>query len=219
MSGLLPLSKLLCRLYGLKMPRTMRRVVLALVKRLEGGEMYSETLRAIFSKYYNIEIGKYSYGGCFNQDNIRAFTKIGRYCSFADGVRVINVNHPLEFKSTHPFFFNPIYRYVTSDLRQKNRITIGNDVWVGCNAIILPKVCRIGDGAVIGASAVVTEDVPDFAVVACNPAKVIKYRFSPKTIERIKASRWWDKDIEHLKDNLQEFLQPLESDNGTIHTT
>jgi hypothetical protein len=70
MNGLFPLSKLLFCLYGLKMPRMMRRVVLALVRRLEGSEMYSETLRAIFLKYHNIEIGKYSYGACFNLDRI-----------------------------------------------------------------------------------------------------------------------------------------------------
>lgn len=219
MSGSLLLSKLLCGLYGLKMPRTMRRVVLALVKRIEGGEMYSETLRVIFSKYHNIEIGKYSYGGCFNLDNIQAFTKVGRYCSFAESVYIYNANHPLNFKSTHPFFFNPAYRYVTSDFRHKNSLTVSNDVWVGCNAIILSKVRRIGDGAIIGAGAVVTKDVPDFAVVAGNPAKVIKYRFSQETIERIKASRWWDMDIEQLKDDLQEFLQPVEAENGTIQTS
>jgi acetyltransferase-like isoleucine patch superfamily enzyme len=126
----------------------MRRVVLALVKRLEGGEMYSESLRAIFSKYYNIEIGKHSYGGCFNPDNIRAFTKIGRYCSFAENVYIYNANHPLAHKSTHPFFYNPEFGYVKTEQISRRCIEIGNDVWIGQNAIILASVTNIGDGAV-----------------------------------------------------------------------
>lgn len=209
MSGLAPLSRLLCRLYGLKMPR-LRKLILALVKRLEGGQMYSKTLRAIFSKYHNIEIGKYSYGGCFNPDNIRAFTNIGRYCSFAENVYIYNANHPLGCKSTHPFFYNLSLGYVETEHISRRSIEIGNDVWVGQNVIILPSVNNIGDGAVIGAGAVVTRDVPDFAVVAGNPAKFIKYRFSEKTRAELKASQWWNKNIEELSQNIEEFLSPLE---------
>jgi len=95
-------------------------------------------------------------------------------------------------------------------------IEIGNDVWVGRNAMILPSVKKIGDGAVIGAGAVVTRDVPDFAVVAGNPAVVIKYRFRPETIHKIKQSKWWDKDIEELKGNIEEFTMPLEKNEKDI---
>jgi len=59
----------------------------------------------------------------------------------------------------------------------------------------------------------VTKDVPDFAVVAGNPAKLIKYRFSEKTITKIKSSKWWNKDIEELEENLQQFLRPMEEAN------
>jgi len=90
--------------------------------------MYSTTLRKIFSKYHNVEIGLYSYGGCFEPGAIAPFTKIGRYCSFAEGVRIFNGNHPLEFKSMHPFFYNPIFRYVHKELIERNQLTIGNDV-------------------------------------------------------------------------------------------
>jgi len=203
-SGLAPLSRLLCRLYGLKMPR-MRKLILALVKRLEGGQIYSETLRAIFSKYHNIEIGKYSYGGCFNPDNIQAFAKIGRYCSFAENVYIYNANHPLSFKSTHPFFYNPSLGYVETEHISRRSIVIGNDVWIGQNAIILASVTNIGDGAVIGAGTVVTKNVPDFAVVVGNPGRIVKYRFSEQATRKLKQERWWDKDIDDLRVNLDDF--------------
>ena len=212
MSGLRSLSKLLYRVYAV---RRLRRVVRALATRLEGGQMYSETLRAIFSKYYKIEIGKYSYGGCFNPANIRAFTKIGRYCSFAKNVYIYNANHPLGVKSTHPFFYNPSLGYVETEQIARRHIQIGNDVWVGQNAIILASVTQIGDGAVIGAGAVVTKNVPDFAVVVGNPAKVVRYRFSEETIRKLKQERWWDKGIDELRADLNAFLRPCEAHDDT----
>ena len=101
------------------------------------------------------------------------------------------------------------YAKSDSDITRTN-LTIGNDVCVYHNAVILPSVNRIGDGVVIGAGAVVTKDVPDFAVVVGNPAKVMKYRFSRETQLKIKASQWWNKDIEELRENLNEFSHPVE---------
>jgi virginiamycin A acetyltransferase len=210
-TGTTMLSNILYKLYAIEKDR-LRNAILRIVEKLEGGQMLSPTLRRIFLDYHHIEVGLYSYGGCFEPYAIDPFTKIGRYCSFAGGVRVFNANHPLQFKSTHPIFFNPNLGYVEKELVLRNRLVIGNDVWVGYNAIILPNVKSIGDGAIIGAGAVVTKDVPDFAVVAGNPAKLIKYRFSEKTIQEIKSSRWWDKDIEELKKNFQEFLQPVQQE-------
>ena len=88
-----------------------------------------------------------------------------------------------------------------------NRTTtvIGNDVWIGQNVIILPSVSVIGNGAVIGAGSIVTKNVPPFAIVAGNPAKIMKYRFSDDIINRIEQSAWWDKSIEDLKKNKMEF--------------
>ena len=212
MNGLRPLSKLLYRLYAV---RRLRRIVRALATRLEGGQMYSETLRAIFSKYHGIEIGKYSYGGCFNAANIRALTKIGRYCSFAENVYIYNTNHPLGAKSTHPFFYNPSLGYVESEQISRRHIQIGNDVWVGQNAIILASVTEVGDGAVIGAGAVITKNVPDFGVVVGNPAKLVKYRFSEDAIRKLKQGRWWDKDIDELRADWNAFLRPCEAQDDT----
>jgi len=173
--------------------------------------MYSEKLRSIFKDYHNIEIGLYSYGGCFDPERIAAFTKIGRYCSFATGVCVLGQNHPVTFKSTHPFFFNPLFKYVDKHLNRVNSLTVGNDVWVGRNAIITPSVSNIGDGAVIGAGAVVTKNVPDFAIVAGNPAKLIRYRFSEEVIDKLKEDKWWDRAIEELSDDLEKFVKPFQA--------
>jgi len=125
----------------------------------------------------------------------------------------MNRNHPIEFQSTHPYFFNTSLGYVKKELIPMREIVIGNDVWVGRNTLILPSVKKIGDGAVIGAGAVVTKDVPDFSVVVGNPAKVVKYRFSEEVQGKIKASRWWDKDIEELQKNLDDFFHSMENND------
>lgn len=189
-----------------------RKAIIRMVCKLEGGEFHSETLREIFSKYHDIKIGLYSYG-CFSPENIPAGTVIGRYCSFAKGFLILSGNHPLNCKSTHPFFYNPSVGYVDELLITRTKINIGNDVWIGANATILPSVSRIWDGAVIGAGSVVTKNVPPFAVVAGNPAKILRYRFTEETINRIIQSVWWDRDIESIKekpDEFAEFIKPLE---------
>ena len=206
-------SKLLYKLYAFK-KRKLRDRVYSYLTRHEGGEMLSPTLRRIYLDYHDIEIGMYSYGGCFNPVRIMAHTKIGRYCSFAGNVWRFNANHPLKCKSTHPYFYNPSFGYVREELISRSELTIGNDVWVGQNAVILPNVKRIGDGAVIGAGAVVTKDVPDFAVVVGNPAKIVKYRFSEEMQQKIKASKWWEKSITELQKDMEEFAHPLEDDEN-----
>jgi serine acetyltransferase len=105
--------------------------------------------------------------------------------------------------------------YVREERRKRTRIEIGNDVWIGQNAIILSGVNKIGDGAVIGAGSIVTKDVPDFAIVAGNPAKVIRCRFDEAVIRKLKEERWWDRDIEELKDNIDDFCRPIEMAKNT----
>jgi len=207
------ISPLLCKLYALPIA-ALRAFIRTSATKLEGGQMHSKTLRRIFRDYHKIDVGMYSYGGCFNKNLIWASTKIGRYCSFADGVHIFNRNHPLKFKATHPFFFNAAFGYVKNETVPIRQIEIGHDVWVGENALIMPSVKSIGNGAVIGAGSVVTKDIPDFAVVAGNPAKIIKFRFPHDAQEKIRKSNWWNKDIDELKNNLDEFTCPLvEKDN------
>lgn len=152
----------------------------------------------------------YSYGSCFSPQYIPSGTEIGRYCSFAQNVYIFNGNHPLKNKSMHPFFYNPKFKYVDRDMIPRKKLIIGNDVWIGFNAIILPSVSKIGNGAVIGAGSVVTKDVPPFAVVAGNPAKIIKFRFSESKIQEITKSAWWNKNINELEKETRSFLTPIE---------
>ncbi len=200
------ITKLLYKLYSIKKKR-VRQFVLYLLPKLENGELLSGTLRAIFRDYHKVKIGKYSYGW-FRPERISPNTVIGSYCSIGPGVCFLPQNHPLTFKSTHPYFYNPIYGKVGKKFAPEKRLVVGNDVWIGQNALILPQVRRIGDGVVIGAGAVVTKDVPDYAVVAGNPARIIKYRFSRSGIEKLKKERWWEKDFEELE--MEDFTGPFE---------
>ncbi|MHC4540947.1 MAG: CatB-related O-acetyltransferase [Planctomycetota bacterium] len=203
------LSELLYRLYAIKR-RTIRNAIRGILLRLEGGEMYSTTLRRIFKEYHKIEIGMYSHGGCFVPGSVDAGTTIGRYCSIANGVRVINRDHPMDFKSMHALFFNPLLKYCHKHLAEPTPLKIGNDVWIGTRAVILRNVTEIGDGAVIGAGAIIGKNVQPYAVVIGNPARVVRYRFPQEVIDELLASRWWEKDIEELKPHIDEFQRPYE---------
>jgi len=185
-----------------------RSLIESLVKKSEGGEMCSRTLRRIYAEYHGVTIGLYSYG-CFAPGRIPPGTVIGRYCSFAEGVKIFNANHPMERRSLHPFFYNPRLGIVPRETIVRGTIVIGHDVWIGHNAIITPRVSSIGNSAVIGAGAVVTRDVPAYAVVAGNPARIVRHRFDDRSQQEIEASRWWEHSIEELRETLDSFLEPV----------
>lgn len=198
------LSRCLFGLYALNY-KYWRKIILNTVLSKEGGEFYSGTARRIYGHYHNIEIGMYSYGGCFSLENVAPGTTFGRYCSVAASIKVLNGNHPLKFKSLHPFFYNPSLGYVDELLITRSRLVVENDVWIGYGTIILPSVTRIANGAVIGAGSVITKNVPPFAVVVGNPARIIKYRFSQEIMTQLLKKEWWKKDIAELKQNETEF--------------
>jgi virginiamycin A acetyltransferase len=200
------LSRLLVRLYAVN---RLRGVVLWLLRRVEASELTSPTLREIFSRYWGVDVGMYTHGGCFTPWAVDRRTTIGRYCSIAHGARVLNVNHPLDFKGTSGLFFNPELGLCDQWLVEYNPLEIGNDVWIGANAVILPEVNRIGDGAVIGAGAVVGRDVPPYAVVLGNPGRVVKYRFPEDVITNLLEEKWWEKDIEDLDGRMGDFQVPM----------
>jgi virginiamycin A acetyltransferase len=187
-----PLSNVLLNLSAI--PK-VRRLCVAFALRIERGQFYSHTAREILKLRYGVTIGAYSYGACFKTGQLPPGVTIGRYASIGPGVSVLLRNHPMDRLSTHPFFFNCRLGYVEADNVEFKSLWIGHDSWIGKNAIFTPGCNRVGVGAVIGAGAVVTHDVPDFAVVGGNPARVIRYRFSEEARGRVLASKWWENPI------------------------
>jgi virginiamycin A acetyltransferase len=173
----------------------LRRFVVKYCYKFEGGDFYSATLRDILERFHGVTAGAYSYGEGLIPGAFPAGVNIGRYVSIAAGVLILLRNHPLNRLSTHPFFFNRHLGFIEKDAMQFSKLEIGHDAWLGARAIVTPGCHRIGIGAVIAAGAVVTKDVPNFAIVGGNPARVIKFRFDQPTIDRILASRWWERSV------------------------
>ena len=140
---------------------------------------------------------------------------IGKFCALATGVKFImnGANHKTSGFSTYPFYiFGNGWDKVTpqkNELPFKGDTVIGNDVWIGYKSIIMPGV-KIGDGAIIAAKSIVTKDVPPYAIVGGNPAKIINKRFDDKTIEKLLTIAWWDWDIKRISVNLNKIV------NGNI---
>lgn len=190
-------------LYGISF---LRRPVLKALHKMQKDEIDNAPLRRVFKKYHNISIGECTYGGCFDLERIPSGTTIGRFCSFASEVMIIPSDHLMSAVSTHPFLFKPELGVTKKDPRPHSSLTIGHDVWVGYRVTILPSVKEIGHGAVLAAGAVVTRDVPPYAVVAGVPAKIIKYRFNDEMISKLLDICWWDWPQEKIMANWQAFL-------------
>lgn len=169
---------------------------------LKRREYDSVELRQWFAQDFGVEVGLYSYG-CFDRWRFPHRTRIGRYCSFAKSVRVVEANHPLDALTTHPFLYDPRFGVAPSAPPLPEWLEIADDVWVSHNATILPGCKSIGRGAIIGAGAVVTKDVAPYSIVFGVPAKPVRMRFQPDLIAAIEASRWWELD----KTGLQEIAR------------
>ena len=136
--------------------------------------------------------------------------KIGKFCSIGANCRIGLGMHPSrDFVSTHPVFFSQLQESQITFANKNyfvefSNITLGNDVWIGTNSIILDGV-TVSDGAIIGAGSVVTKDIPPYAIVGGVPAKIIRYRFDIEEINKLLLDKWWDKDIDFLKKNFKKF--------------
>lgn len=208
-------GEILFRLYGID-SRIFRNFIRWLVLRLEKGTVFSVTIRRIFSKYHQVSVGMYSAMGCFKFNHFRPGTTIGRYCAIYNTAQAFAVDHPMNTKSIHSIFYNPTHGYVDTYNLKHTRLTIGNDVFIGHNAILLPSVSHIGDGAIIGAGAVVNKDIPPYAVVVGNPGRIVRYRFSEKTIQELEKSKWWEKSADELLPEFDTFQHPLEQDDQIL---
>lgn len=161
--------------------------------RREGGQQTSTTLRKIYKNRYKIDVDMYTYG-CFDPELNYALggeVHIGKYCSFAKGIRYFAANHPIDYVSMSPYFYNKKFGFDVKDVHRSS-LTIGHGVWCGYGALITSGCKVIGNGSVIAAGAVVTHDVPPYAIVGGNPARIIKYRFDTDTISCIEESKWWE---------------------------
>lgn len=117
---------------------------------------------------------------------------IGKYCSIAAGVQIfLGGNHRTEWVTQYPFASILDLPGRDQDGYSNGPIVIGHDVWIGTDAMLMSGI-TIGDGAVVAAGSVVTKDVPPYTIVGGNPAKTIRLRFDPQTVERVHQMRWWD---------------------------
>ena len=164
---------------------------------LRSDEMESVKLREYFSAHFGVTVGLYSYG-CFDPRRFPPKTNIGRYCSFASTSRIV-LNHPAKSISSHPIFYLPSLGVSAEASDLPVSTTIEDDVWVGHNVTITSGCRFIGRGAVIGAGAVVTKDVPTYSVMAGVPASVVRKRYAPNVADAINLSKWWELDKKALK--------------------
>jgi len=171
---------------------------------------------AAFVVHHGYEVGDYSYGGINVIDGQYGKMKVGKFCSIGPNLTVIVGNHDHRLVTTYPFMqidthFNvksqqwDIARLNVSDHFTSGVTEIGNDVWTGSNVTILSGR-KIGDGAVLAAGAMVTKDVPPYAIVGGNPARVLKYRFDEDSITRLLALKWWDWPREKIDRYLPLFM-------------
>ncbi len=167
------------------------------------------------------QCGKYSYGPLCNH---RFVESVGAFCSFATGTDVVE-NHPTNYISTHPFLYadserNPALWYRYDEYKDAawyfvgveprgvagklSKIKIGNDVWLGRN-VIITNGANIGNGVIAGAGAVITRDVPDYAIVAGVPARIMRYRYTEEQIEKLNAIAWWTWSDQEIRDRYDDF--------------
>lgn len=181
--------------------RRLRPLVRKLCFRMEGGGIHSATWRRILREHHHIRIGLYSYGAILNPGVLPSGTQVGAYCSVGADLIVRRRDHPTDRPFLHPFFYNSALGLLPRDSipqDAENPLTIGNDAWIGDRVTILSGCRTIGNGAIIAAGAVVTRDVPSYAIVGGVPAKIIRFRFDDALIARLEASHWWERDIASL---------------------
>jgi acetyltransferase-like isoleucine patch superfamily enzyme len=186
--------------------------------------MFSQVGTAL-SNTENLTVGKFSYGPdpkvCSWGEGAKVY--VGNFCSIAGEIEIfVGGDHRVDWISTYPFmafdYCWPNARGILGHPKTKGDVIIGNDVWIGHKAFILSGV-TIGDGAVVGAKAVVTKNVPPYAIVAGNPARIVKYRFDEDTIAKLLTIAWWNWSCEEINEatplllssDIQEFIQYCKS--------
>lgn len=165
--------------------------------------------------------GDYSYGEIRIMSREGTVT-VGKFCSIADNVRAMMIGHNPEWVTTYPFSSRekrgawPGAIAIQGQPRFMGDIEIGNDVWIGCDVLLLGGI-TIGNGAVVGAGSVVASDVPNYCIVAGNPARAVRWRFTAHTIYKLRQIKWWDWPEEKILENLPLLCSPNVNEFVKLH--
>jgi len=165
-------------------------------------------------------IGNFSYVSNYSR---LINVSLGSFCSIGPQVQIGLASHPSRvFVSTYPAFYSHDNVGCLQSFREDKiyddsvlKTGIGNDVWIGSN-VIIPGGIQIGTGAIVAAGSVVVRDVPPYAVVGGNPAKIIRYRFSDEQIRLLLESEWWGWSIEKINQNVDAFSD-IEKFKAIVH--
>lgn len=159
------------------------------------------------------EIGDFSY---FGSGCDIAHTEMGKFCSIAKNVRINPANHPMDRVSQHHFTYRRVKFQIDEkddegifQWRREKKVIVGDDVWIGHNAVIMGGV-KIGTGAVIASGSIITKDIEPYTVVGGVPGKFIKRRFNEKISNSLLKIKWWDWSYELIKERFDEFLGDIE---------
>lgn len=188
------------------------------LKGVHSSEVHSTSKLESGTMFYYSKLDRHSFCG---YDCDIAHAHIGSFVSIANNVVLGGGRHPMEWVGMSPVFYegrdSVKAKFSTHHREPSLRVNIGSDVWIGRSAIVLPGV-EVGVGAVVGAGAVVTKSVPPYAIVAGNPARLIRYRFDEPTIKRLLASCWWEYGDDNLYrlgpyfNDVNKFLEIIERD-------
>lgn len=165
--------------------------------------------RELMREMFDIEIGRHTYGAYKIDESIVPGTRIGSFCSIGPGVRLGGTNHPTSYVSTHPFLYLANRGFVAQDGRSlmakaNAPVVVEDDVWVAANATVLPGT-RVRRGAVVAAGAVVTHDVPAYAIVAGVPARIVRFRVTEEQATRLVQIDWPQWSDETIRQRLDSF--------------
>jgi virginiamycin A acetyltransferase len=197
-----------------------------IVRKKIWGKLFPNQRRKDFfmagNKHYSaFEIGEWSYGSpVVLYANEKATLKVGRFCSFARNVTILlGGEHNIDWVTTYPFsaILDEAKAFPGHPLTRGD-VTIGNDVWVARDSLIMSGI-TIGDGAVIGAASIIRQNVAPYSIVGGNPARHLRFRFSPEQIESLQRIAWWNWPIERviealpllLGPNIQDFVSKYDS--------
>jgi virginiamycin A acetyltransferase len=169
------------------------------LKMLGRHQFDSVRLRELYRERFRIDVGLYSYG-CFDRWRMPGPIRVGRYCSIANSARSAPINHPFDAMTTHPVLYEAKFGVVDADIHYDDPLVIEDDVWIAHNVMILPGCKHIGRGSIIGAGSVVTRNVPAYSIMAGNPARKLRDRFTPDLAAALDDSRWWELDPPALRD-------------------